>query len=182
MLRQAASARAFLERLHPWLNRAVHTRWTTNRTVYRTEVEAILRALAGERGHVPPALALRLQGLLGRLHREWFPPTWRRHPTYDQVVHDFRWWMNMAERWSEPPPKAPRRRKPAGKPSGQPKRLLRLLGLPPDTTHVQFTAAWRRFLKRNHPDLNPDQTPEERRRFADAVSLWRRGGHASRSA
>ena len=34
--------------------------------------------------------------------------------------------------------------------------------------------AWRAFLKRNHPDLNPDQTPEERRLFAEAVGLWRR--------
>ena len=89
----------------------------------------------------------------------------------------------MAERWSAPPPRAKRaKRKPAGKPSGQPKRLLRLLGLPPETTHVEFTAAWRRFLKRNHPDLNPDQTPEERRRFADAVSLWRRGGARKQGA
>jgi hypothetical protein len=177
MMRQATTARAFLERLHPWIGRAVHSRWTTSRMTYRLELESILLALTGERGHVPPKLSLRVQGLLAKLHREWFPPTWRRNPTYDEIVADFRWWLTMAERWSVPPPRATRaKRKPAGKPSGQPKRLLHLLGLPPETTHVEFIAAWRRFLKRNHPDLNPDQTPEERRRFADAVALWRRGG------
>jgi hypothetical protein len=177
MMRQATTARAFLERLHPWIGRAVHSRWTTSRMTYRLELESILLALTGERGHVPPKLSLRVQGLLAKLHREWFPPTWRRSPTYDEIVADFRWWLTMAERWSVPPPRATRaKRKPAGKPSGQPKRLLHLLGLPPETTHVEFIAAWRRFLKRNHPDLNPDQTPEERRRFADAVALWRRGG------
>jgi len=56
----------------------------------------------------------------------------------------------------------------------QPARLLHLLRLPAEATASEFLAAWRRFLKRNHPDLNPDQTPEERRRFAEAVGLWRR--------
>ena len=96
MMRQATTARAFLERLHPWIGRAVHSRWTTSRTTYRTELESILIALAAERGHVPAKLGLRVQGLLAKLHREWFPPTWRRSPTYDEIVSDFRWWLNMA--------------------------------------------------------------------------------------
>ena len=82
MMRQATTARAFLERLHPWIGRAVHTRWTTSRMTYRSELESILLALAAERGHVPPKLGLRVQGLLAKLHREWFPPTWRRNPTW----------------------------------------------------------------------------------------------------
>ena len=105
-MRQATTARAFLERLHPWIGRAVHSRWTTSRTTYRTELEAILLALTGERGHVPPKLSLRVQGLLAKLHREWVPPTWRRSPTYDEIIADFRWWLSMAERWSAPPPRA----------------------------------------------------------------------------
>ena len=60
--------------------------------------------------------------------------------------------------------------------------ICEVLGLPPETSHVEFIAAWRRFLKRNHPDLNPDQTPEERRHFADAVALWRRGGAHKKGA
>jgi hypothetical protein len=180
-MRQATTARAFLERLQPWLARAVHARWTTHRTVYRSEVEALLLALTGERGRMPAHLSLRLQGFLGKLHREWFPRTWRRNPTYEEIVADFRWWLGVAERWSEPRPRpnTGRRRRRSAPLSGQPKRLLRLLGLPPETTHVQFTAAWRRFLKRNHPDLNPDQSPDELRRFAEAVALWRRGGRAA---
>ena len=70
-----------------------------------------------------------------------------------------------------PPPKPPRgtRRRPEPL-ADQPKRLLRLLGLPLGCTQVQFTAAWRRFVKRHHPDVNPDQTPDERRRFARDTS------------
>jgi len=49
-----------------------------------------------------------------------------------------------------------------------------MLGLPAECTETQFMSTWRSFLKRNHPDLNPDQTPDERRRFAEAVGLWRR--------
>ena len=80
----------------------------------------------------------------------------------------------MAERWSQPPPKPKRasRRKPPA--VDQPERLLKILRLPRETTEAQFMAAWRRYLKRNHPDLNPDQTDEERRRFAEAVALWKR--------
>ena len=77
-------------------------------------------------------------------------------------------------RWSEPPPKARRRRPPSGPIADQPRRLLRLLGLPRECTEAEFLSAWRRFLKRNHPDLNPEQTAEERRLFAEAVGLWRR--------
>jgi hypothetical protein len=172
---QATTARAFLRRLRPWLGRAVHVRWQLRRSFYQGEVDALLFALEAEHGRLPPALALRLEGLLSRLHREWFPRTWRGNPTYAEVVRDFRWWLGMAERWSEPPPKAARRRRDPPVPlADQPKRLLSMLGLPPTCTREQFSAAWRRFLKRNHPDVNPDQTPDERRRFAEAVGLWRR--------
>ena len=54
------------------------------------------------------------------------------------------------------------------------RRMRRLLRLPEGCTQRQFTARWRSFLKANHPDLNPDQTPEERRRFAEAMGLWNR--------
>jgi hypothetical protein len=173
-MQQAPNARAFLRRLHPWIGKAVHGRWTVRRSFYQTELGAILTALEAERGRMPDALRLRLQGLLARLYREWFPPTWRRNPTYAEILADFRWWLGVAERWSEPPPKRPRGRRPSEPLADQPKRLLRLLGLPKECTAGEFLTAWRRFLKRNHPDLNPEQTPDERRRFAEAVGLWRR--------
>ena len=137
--------------------------------------DALLMALDAEPGRMPPELSLRLQGLLGRLYREWFPRTWRRNPTYAEVVGDFRWWLGVAERWSEPPAKNGRPRRAAREPrADQPKRLLRLLGLRHECTASEFMARWRRFLKAHHPDLNPDQTPDERRDFAEAVALWRR--------
>jgi len=174
-MHHAPAARAFLRRLHPWLGKAVHARWTRRRSFYQGEVAAILMALQAEHGRIPSALSLRLQGFLGGLHREWFPPTWRRDPTYAEIVADFRWWLGVAERWSEPPPKPRRARRATYEPlADQPKRLLRMLGLSADATESQFLTAWRRFLKANHPDLNPDQTPDERRRFAEAVGLWRR--------
>ncbi|HTD27168.1 MAG TPA: J domain-containing protein [Candidatus Elarobacter sp.] len=172
---QAPNARAFLRRLHPWIGKAVHARWTVRRSFYQSEVDALLMALDAEPGRMPPELSLRLQGLLGRLYREWFPRTWRRNPTYAEVVGDFRWWLGVAERWSEPPAKPGRRRRATYEPrADQPKRLLRLLGLPHECTAGEFMASWRRFLKAHHPDLNPDQTPDERRHFAEAVALWRR--------
>jgi len=174
-MQQATNARAFLRRLHPWIGKAVHARWTVRRSFYQSEVDALLIALDAEPGRMPPELSLRLQGLLGRLYREWFPPTWRRNPTYAEVVGDFRWWLGVAERWSEPPVKNGRPRRAAREPrADQPKRLLRLLGLRHECTASEFMARWRRFLKAHHPDLNPDQTPDERRDFAEAVALWRR--------
>jgi hypothetical protein len=173
-MQQAATARVLLQRLHPWLGKAVHTRWTLRRSVYQAEADALLLALGGRRGRMPPELALRVEGFLGRLYREWFPRTWRREPTYAEIVGDFRWWLGMVERWSAAPPRAGRGRRRAEPPADQPRRLLRMLGLPATCTASQFVAAWRRFLKRNHPDLNPDQSADERRRFAEAVSLWRR--------
>ncbi len=174
-MQQAPAARAFLRRLHPWIGKAVHGRWTVRRSFYQSEVDALLMALNAERGRIPHELGLRLQGLLGRLYREWFPRTWRRDPTYAEILADFRWWLGVAERWSEPSPKAARARRASTEPpADQPKRLLRLLGLPRECTEAQFLTAWRGFLKRNHPDLNPEQSAEERRMFAEAVGLWRR--------
>lgn len=175
---QASAARTLLRRLHPWLGRAVHVNWRQHRSFYQHESEALLLALGRYHGQIPAALALRLEGFLGKLHREWFPPTWRRNPTYVEVVRDLRWWVGMAERWGQPRPTAARSRRAAPKPreplAKQPTHLLRLLRLPPDCTQRRFVSAWRRFLKDHHPDHNPDQTPEERRRFAEAVALWRR--------
>jgi hypothetical protein len=174
-MQQTTTARAFLQRLHPWIGKAVHARWTVRRSVYQSEVDAILIALGAHRGRMPPELSLRLEGLLGRLYREWFPPTWRRNPTYAEILADFRWWLGVAERWGEPAPRPGRaRRRAVEPPANQPRRLLRMLNLPAECTAAQFLVAWRRFLKRNHPDLNPDQSPDERRRFAEAVGLWRR--------
>lgn len=178
-----ANPSAVLRRLHPWLGRAVHTQWSVRRSRYQEEAALLLAALARTRRAVPPDLSLRLEAFLARLHREWFPRTWRKDPTFADILDDFRWWLGVVERWSaerETPrrrtaARRPRvRRKPAEPLAGQPPRLLRLLRLPPDCTARHFTAAWRRFLKANHPDLNPEQTPEERRRFAEAVALWRR--------
>jgi len=149
----ATSARALLQRLRPWLSKAVHVRWTLHRSFYQKEADALLLALSRYQGRMPHDLALRLEGFLGRLHREWFPPTWRKNPTYAEVVRDFRWWLDIAR---------------------QPEKLLRMLRLPQNVTRTKFLVAWRRFLKENHPDLNPGQTAEERRRFAEAVALWRR--------
>jgi hypothetical protein len=174
-MQQAPAARAFLRRLHPWIGKAVHVRWNLRRSFYQSELDALLMALDAERGRMSPALSLRVQGLLARLYREWFPRTWRRNPTYAEVLADFRWWLGVAERWANPPPKATRGRQAAAGPiADQPRRLLRLLGLKPECSEAEFMTAWRRFLKRNHPDLNPDQTAEERRLFAEAVGLWRR--------
>ena len=173
---QASTARALLRRLHPWLGRVVHKRWTRGRSWYQSEADAILTALAGYRGAMPPELALRLQGFLGRLYREWFPREWGPQPTYAEVLQAFRWWLEVAERWSEPKPRPARVRAPkvAGPRANQPRELLKLLALPHPCSAAQFTKVWRRFLKSNHPDLNPHQSPEERRRFAEAVALWRR--------
>jgi hypothetical protein len=174
-MQQVTTARAFLLRLHPWLGKAVHVRWTVRRSFYQSEADALLLALADGRGKMPPELRLRLEGFLGKLYREWFPRTWRRDPTYTEILSDFRWWLGAAERWSEPRPRRTRGRRALPEPiADQPKRLLRLLGLPATCTEREFLTSWRRFLKRHHPDLNPDQTPDERRHFADAVALWRR--------
>jgi hypothetical protein len=177
-MQQASTARAFLRRLHPWLGRAVHTRWTVHRSFYRREAEAILEALTHFEGTLPPELALRLEGFLGRLYREWFPRSWRPNPTYAEVVRDFRWWLDVAEGWGQEATKPhSTRRKPRRPPeplTRQPAKLLKLLSLPVECTEKRFMDAWRRFVKNNHPDLNPHQTPEERRRFAEAVALRRR--------
>ena len=175
---QAATARVLLRRLHPWLGRAVHTRWKHKRAFYQTESESLLHELMLHSGPVPRELAFRLEGFLGRLHKEWFPPTWRTSPTYAEVVRDLRWWLDMAEQWSQPrngkKPRVASPRVPRGKRARQPASLLKLLRLPPDCSQERFVTAWRRFLKAHHPDHNPDQSPEERRRFAEAVALWRR--------
>jgi len=176
---QATTARALLRRLHPWLGRAVHVRWQRQRSFYQRESEALLLELTRYSGPVPRDLALRLEGFLGRLHKEWFPPTWRANPTYAEVVRDLRWWLDMAEQWSTPrngkKPARPRSpRVPLGKRARQPASLLKLLRLPPICSQERFVTAWRRFVKAHHPDHNPDQSPEERRRFAEAVALWRR--------
>jgi len=173
-MQQAAAASAFLRRLHPWLGRAVHARWTRRRASYQSEVDDLLIALAAFRGRMPDDLQLRLEGFLGRLYREWFPRTWRRDPTYAEILADFRWWLSMAERWREPRRAAPKPRARRQPRANQPPRLLRLLGLPADCSEERFMATWRRYLKRNHPDLNPEQSLVERRRFAEAVAMWRR--------
>ena len=174
-MKQATTARAFLRRLQPWIGRAVHARWSVRRSHYQSEADALLMALMRHEGRIPPDLALRLEGFLGRLYKEWFPREWRESPTYAEVVGDFRWWIDAAERWTEPKAKKPRAPRRTPQPlADQPKKLLRLLSLPSTCTKKEFMVAWRKFLKRNHPDLNPEQTTEERRRFAEAVALWRR--------
>jgi hypothetical protein len=177
----AQPASHLLRRLRPWISKAVHVRWTVRRSFYQDEADALLLALSRYQGRMPPELALRLEGFLGKLHREWFPPTWRKtHPTYAEVTRDFRWWLDIADRWSQPEPRARARAAPAraARPkeplSRQPPQLLRLLALPQSCTRSQFLRTWRKFLKENHPDLNPDQSLEERRRFAEAIALWRR--------
>ena len=174
----APPASTLLKRIRPWLSKAVHVRWTLHRSFYQHEAEALLLALSSHQGRMPPDLALRLEGFLGRLHREWFGREWRTNPTYAEVVRDFRWWLDIAERWSEPPQRArrttARAKRPAEPPSKQSPKLLSMLSLPRNCTRTQFLTAWRRFLKENHPDLNPGQSAEERRHFAEALALWRR--------
>jgi len=178
----AQPASQLLRRLRPWVSKAVHIRWTVRRSFYQEEADALLLALSRYQGRMPPELALRLEGFLGKLHREWFPPTWSKtHPTYAEVARDFRWWLDIADRWSQPKPRSraraatARAARPKEPPSRQPPQLLRILALSQSCTRSQFLRAWRKFLKENHPDLNPDQNPEERRRFAEAIALWRRG-------
>jgi len=178
--RQTATARALLLQLYPWIGKAVHTRWRMRRAFYQQEAQSILLSFGHTNGHVPSALALRLQGFLGRLHGEWFPPDWRPHPTYAEIVRDFRWWLDLAESWGDARvTRAPKRKKAPPKRrheplAEQPVRLLRLLKLPKECTQREFLAKWRGFLKANHPDLNPDQSADERRQFKEAVALWRR--------
>ena len=179
--RQTSAARLVLIRLYPWIGKAVHSRWRVRRTVYQQEAQAILMAFTSVNGHTPHALSLRLQGFLGRLHGEWFPADWRPNPTYAEVMHDFDWWLRVAEGWGDPRTargrarpgkrKGGRRREPLAK---QPARLLHLLRLEEGCTQREFLTKWRHFLKANHPDLNPHQTPDERRRFQEAVALWQR--------
>jgi hypothetical protein len=178
--RQTSAGRSILTQLYPWIGKAVHTRWRVRRAFYQQEAQDILLAFGHVNGHVPNALALRLQGFLGRLHGEWFPPDWRPNPTYAEIVRDFHWWLNLAECWGTArttrktkgaKPRATRRREPLAE---QPVRLLRLLKLPRECTQREFLSKWRGFLKENHPDLNPDQTADERRQFKEAVALWRR--------
>ena len=173
---QAAAARSLLRRLHPWLGRAIHARWQRQRSLYQRESEELLHDLTRYSGAMPRELALRLEGFLGRLHKEWFPQSWRGNPTYAEVVRDLRWWLDMAEGWSSP--RTAKRARPARVPVGQrarqPASLLKILKLPADCSQERFVRAWRRFLKDHHPDHNPDQSPEERRRFAEVVALWRR--------
>jgi hypothetical protein len=173
-MQQVATARTLLRRLHPWVRRAIHVRWTTRRTFYQSELDALLIALQGERGRLSPELRVRLEGFLTQLYREWFPRTWRRDPTFSDILTDFRWWLGVAERWSEPAARPKRSRRRSEPLAEQPEELCRMLGLPANCTEGQFIASWRGFVKRNHPDLNPDQTPEERRRFAEALALRRR--------
>jgi hypothetical protein len=173
-------ASLLLRRLYPWLGRAVHARWSRSRALYQQEAGELLMKLSRYQGRMPAELAFELEGFLGRLHKEWFPPTWRKNPTYGEVVADFRWWLSVAERWREPPPKrngtgaAAKPKRPKEPLSKQPTQLLRMLALPANCTQKRFMRVWRQFLKENHPDLNPGQSADERRRFAEAVSLWRR--------
>lgn len=177
--RQTQAARLLLAQLYPWIGKVVHTRWRMRRAFYQQEAESILLAFGQTNGHTPSTLALRLQGFLGRLHGEWFPPDWRPEPTYAEIMRDLRWWLDLAESWSETRARTPRRKQPVRKGrreplARQPARLLRLLALPPGCTQREFLAKWRGFLKANHPDLNPHQTADERRRFKEAVALWQR--------
>ncbi len=173
-MRQARAARAFLYRLRPWVGKAVHVRWARRRSLYQSEIDALILELHNHPGRLPSGLHLQVEGFLGRLHREWFPPTWRRDPTYGEVVADLRWWLGMAERWNEPPPRPARRQRTREALADQPDELCHMVGLKPGCTAREFADRWRAFLKRNHPDLNPDQTPEERRRFAAAMGMRRR--------
>src|SRR2546427_5880059 len=158
-MERATTASAFLRRLHPWLGKAVHTRWSMRRSFYQREVDALLIALQVHDGRLPPDLKLRLEGLLGRLYREWFPSTWRKEPTYAEVIADFRWWLGVAERWGEPPPRPPRARRGRDPLANQPEHLLRMLALPPECTPPRLLSAWRRLLKPNPPDVDPHHTP-----------------------
>ena len=175
----APPASALLQRIRPWLSKAVHVRWTLHRSFYQHEADALLMRSRRYQGRMPPDLALRLEGFLGRLHREWFGREWRKNPTYAEVVRDFRWWLDIAERWSEPPARGrarPTPRQAAGRSRRRGSRRscsasARCRATP---RAPQFLTAWRRFLKENHPDLNPGQSAEERRRFAEALALWRR--------
>lgn len=172
---QASSARALLRRLHPWIGKAVHAKWHVRRSFYSEESEALLLALADHRGvALTSELQLRVQRFIRLLHREWFPENWSKQPAYADVLNDFRWWLDVAERWNAPKPKPRRVTKRKTPPSSQPEALLEKLGLPPDASERRFMTAWRRFVKEHHPDRNPNQTDEERRRFAEAVALKRR--------
>ena len=172
---QASSTRALLRRLHPWIGKAVHSRWQMRRSFYTDESEQLLLLLANHRGlTLSKDLQIRVQRYLRLLHREWFPNNWSDQPAYADVLHDFRWWLEVAERWNEPKPKPRRVTKRKTPVTDQPAPLLKRLGLPPDCTERRFMTAWRRFVKEHHPDRNPNQTDEERRRFAEAVALRRR--------
>jgi hypothetical protein len=172
---QASTARALLRRLHPWLGKAVHGKWHVRRGFYREESDRLLELLAAHRAaYLSTDLQLQVEKYLRLLYREWFPDSWRKRPAFVDILQDFRWWLGVAERWNEPakkPQRVSRRKEPLSK---QPEELLKRLGLPANCTAKRFVTTWRAFVKLNHPDLNPDQTPEEKRRFAEVVALRRR--------
>src|SRR5437870_12707816 len=104
-MQQAPNARAFLRRLHPWIGKAVHVRWTVRRSLYQSEENALLMALDAKHGRMSPVLSLRVQALLVRLYLVWFPLTWRRSLTSAVLLGDFRWWLCVTRRITEPPAK-----------------------------------------------------------------------------
>ncbi len=172
---QASGARALLRRLHPWIGKAVHQRWHVRRSFFIQESEALLEELSRHRGvALTPDLANRVQHYLRLLHREWFPDHRQSQRSYAEMLHDFRWWLELVERWNTPAPKPRRVTKRKQPLAEQPGALLERLGLPANCSERRFMTAWRRFVKENHPDRNPNQTEEERRRFAEAVALRRR--------
>ena len=48
------------------------------------------------------------------------------------------------------------------------------LGVDRKASHEEISKAYRQLARKYHPDLNPEQSADERRRFKEAVALWRR--------
>ena len=176
-------ARTLLQRLRPWLSKAVHVRWTQHRSFYQREADALLMALSSYQGRMPPDLALRLEGFLGSLHREWFPRTWRKSPTYAEVVRDFRWWLDIAERWSEPPRRRTQDHDPRQAPGGAAVEATRAAAqhprpaaeLHPDAVPQSVAA-----VPEGQPS-RPASGTELRRNAAASPKRWPSGGASPRT-
>src|SRR2546427_12045341 len=101
-MERAHTASAFLRRLHPWLGKAVHTRWNVRRTFYQREVDALLMALQAHDGRLSPELRVRLERFLGRPYPERVPATVPKNATHTEESADFRWALRRTQRWGAP--------------------------------------------------------------------------------
>ena len=178
----ATSARALPARLRPWLGKAVHVRWTLHRSFYQKEADALLLALSRYQGRLPPSSpapggpprAPPPRVVPADLAQE--PDVRGGGPGLPLVARHRRALVRAAPTPRKPAARATRSKEPLAK---QPEKLLRMLGCRRRDAN-EVPGGWRRFLKANHPDLNPGQSdrgaPSLRRGGRALAALETRGG------